>query len=66
LHEKPLRRCSKPNDKVLDLFGGSGSTLVACEQMNRQAFLMEIDPVFCQVIVDRYQQLTGKEAVLCK
>ncbi len=66
LHEKPLRRCSKPNDKVLDLFGGSGSTLVACEQMNRQAFLMEIDPVFCQVIVDRYQQLTGKEVVQCK
>lgn len=66
LHEKPLRRCSKPNDKVLDLFGGSGSTMVACEQMNRQAFLMEIDPVFCQVIVDRYQQLTGKEVVLCK
>ena len=61
LHEKPLRRCSKPRDKVLDLFGGSGSTLVACEQMNRQAFLMEIDPVFCEVIIQRFKDLTGKE-----
>ncbi len=61
LHEKPLRRCSKPGDKILDLFGGSGSTLIACEQLKRQAFLMEIDPVFCQVIINRYKQLTGRE-----
>ena len=66
LHEKPLRRCTKPGDIVLDLFGGSGSTLIACEQMKRRAFLTEIDPVFCDVIIDRYQQLTGKEAILCK
>jgi len=66
LHEKPLRRCSKSKDKILDLFGGSGSTLVACEQMNRQAFLMEIDPIFCEVIVQRFKDLTGKEAILCK
>ncbi len=66
LHEKPLRRCTKPGDIVLDLFGGSGSTLIACEQMKRRAFLTEIDPVFCDVIIDRYQQLTGKEVVLCK
>jgi len=62
LHEKPLRRCTKPNDVILDLFGGSGSTLIACEQMKRKAFLAEIDPVFCDVIIDRWQQLTGKEA----
>ncbi len=61
LYEKALRRCSKPGDIVLDLFGGSGSTLIACEQLKRRAFLSEIDPVFCDVIVNRYQKLTGKE-----
>jgi DNA modification methylase len=66
LHEKPLRRCTKPGDVVLDLFGGSGSTLVACEQLNRTAYLMELSPVFCDVIVERYFQLTGKKAELCK
>lgn len=66
LHEKPLRRCTKPGDIVLDLFAGSGSTLIACEQMKRKAFLTEIDPVFCDVIIDRYQQLTKKDAILCK
>lgn len=66
LHEKPLRRCTKPGDCVLDLFGGSGSTLIACEQLKRQAFLCELDPVFCDVIINRFQELTGKEAVLCQ
>lgn len=66
LHEKPLRRCTKPGDIVLDLFGGSGSTLIACEQLKRQAFLCELDPVFCDVIIKRFQELTGKEAVLCQ
>lgn len=61
LHEKPLRRCTKPGDLVLDTFGGSGSTLIACEQMKRRAFLLEIDPVFCDVIINRWQQLTGME-----
>lgn len=61
LHEKPLRRCTKPGDLVLDTFGGSGSTLIACEQMRRRAFLLEIDPVFCDVIINRWQTLTGKE-----
>lgn len=66
LHEKPLRRCTKPGDIVLDLFGGSGSTLIACEQLKRQAFLCELDPVFCDVIIKRFQELTGKEVVLCQ
>lgn len=61
LHEKALRRCTKPGDTVLDLFAGSGSTLVACEQLKRRAFLCEIEPVFCDVIVNRYKKLTGKE-----
>ncbi len=46
LHEKPLKRCSKVGDIVLDLFGGSGSTLLACEQMGRKCFMMENDPLF--------------------
>jgi DNA modification methylase len=61
LHEKPLRRCTRPGGLVLDTFGGSGSTLIACEQMKRRAFLLEIDPVFCDVIIDRWQILTGQE-----
>lgn len=63
LHEKAFRRCTKPGDTVLDLFGGSGSTLIACEQIRRRAFLCEIEPIFCDVIIKRFQELTGKEAV---
>lgn len=66
LHEKALRRCTKPGDVVLDLFGGSGSTMIACEQMKRICYLAEIDPVFCEVIINRYEQLTGKSAKLNK
>lgn len=59
LHERPLRRCSKPGDIILDLFGGSGSTLIACEQLKRKALLCEMDPVFCEVILRRFEKLTG-------
>ena len=62
LHEKPLKRCSAPGQIVVDLFGGSGSTLIACEQLGRRSFLMELDPIFCQVIVDRWENLTGNKA----
>lgn len=62
LHEKALRRCTKPGDYVLDLFGGSGSTLIACEQLKRRALLCEQEPIFCDVIVKRYEKLTGKKA----
>lgn len=61
LHEKALRRCTKPGDTVLDLFGGSGSTLISCEQLKRRAFLCEIEPIFCDVIINRFKELTGKE-----
>jgi DNA modification methylase len=47
---------------VLDLFGGSGSTLIACEKTNRKCFMMEIDPHYCQVIIDRWEAFTGKTA----
>ena len=51
---------------VLDLFGGSGSTLIACQKANRQAKLMELDPKFVDVIVKRYQDFTGKKATHAK
>lgn len=63
LYEKAFRRCTKPGDIILDLFGGSGSQLIAAEQLKRRALLCEIDPVFCDVIVARYTELTGKEAI---
>lgn len=63
LHEKPLKRCTRIGDVVLDYYGGSGSCLLSCEQMNRVALLCEIEPVFCQVIIDRWEQMTGQKAV---
>jgi DNA modification methylase len=63
LHEKPLKRCSRVGDVVLDLMAGSGSTLIACEQMKRVALLCDIEPVFCQVIIDRWEALTSQRAV---
>lgn len=55
---------SRPEDIVLDLFGGGGATLIACEKHNRNARLMELDPKYCDVIIKRWQDYTGKEAVL--
>jgi len=71
LTEKPVELAaraiaysSRKGEHVLDLFGGSGSTLVACEQTGRTAFLMEIDAPYADVIVERWQGLTGARAVL--
>ena len=71
LTEKPtelavraMQYSSRIGENVLDLFGGSGSTLIAAEQTNRKAYLMELDELYCDVIVDRYQRFTGKPAVL--
>jgi DNA modification methylase len=62
LHEKALRRCTRIGDRVLDLFGGSGSTLIACEMLKRRCIVAEIEPIFCDLIIKRYKNLTGKEA----
>jgi DNA invertase Pin-like site-specific DNA recombinase len=69
LTEKPvelavraIQYSSRVGENVLDLFGGSGSTLIGCEQTNRNAFLMELDPLYCDVIVQRWEQFTGQEA----
>jgi DNA modification methylase len=63
LHHKALLRCTKPNDIVLDTFGGSGSTLIACDQLKRRAYLVELEPVFCDIIVARYEALTKQKVV---
>ncbi len=62
LHEKALRRCTRPGDAVLDLTAGSGSILSACEQLGRTAYCCEMEPIFCQVIINRYEKLTGLKA----
>lgn len=59
VHYKILKRCSKIGDIVLDLTAGSGSILTACEQLGRTAYMCEYEPVFCQVILNRYRKLTG-------
>ncbi|HEX3998250.1 MAG TPA: DNA modification methylase [Pirellulales bacterium] len=61
---RAMQFSSRPGENVLDLFGGSGSTLIAAEQTGRKAFLMEIDPPYCDVIADRFQRFTGKPAIL--
>lgn len=62
LLENALLNSSVKNNIVLDLFGGSGTTLIACEQLGRKARLMELDPKYVDVIIQRWQKLTGKEA----
>jgi len=64
LPERALQNNSKGGDTVLDLFGGSGSTLIAAEKIGRHARLMELDPKYCDVIIKRWQDFTGKEATL--
>lgn len=63
LIERSLRHASQIGNIVADLFGGSGSTLIACEKTDRQCFMMELDPHYCGVILDRWQKFTGKKAI---
>ena len=67
---KPVELCAKGVENsspregmVLDPFGGSGSTLIACEKLNRKCRMMEIDPVYIRVIIDRWEKLTSQKAV---
>jgi len=64
LVERAVGNSSKGRDTVLDPFGGSGSTLIACEKTTRQARLIELEPKYCDVIIRRWQEFTGKEASL--
>lgn len=66
LHEKAIRRCTKPGDTIIDLFGGSGSTLIAAHQMKRQAFLCEIEPIFVDLIIRRFEAVSGLKSSLLK
>ena len=59
-----IKNSSKENDIVTDLFGGSGSTLIACEQLKRSYYTMELDPKYCDVIIKRWETLTGNKAIL--
>jgi DNA modification methylase len=62
LHEKAIKRCTKPNDIILDSFLGSGSTLLCAEQMGRRVYGLELEPVFCDLIIKRWEKQTGKKA----
>lgn len=59
VHYKILKRCTKIGDVILDLTAGSGSIMSACEQLGRTAYMCDCEPVFCQVILNRYKQITG-------
>ena len=61
---KAVENSSKNEDVIIDCFGGSGSTVIACEKLNRKARVMELDPKYCDVIVKRWEQFTGKKAEL--
>ena len=68
-YSKPVELCAKyirlyGKKNILDLFGGSGSTLIACEQLDRTCYIMELDPKYCDVIIKRWETLTGEKAVL--
>jgi site-specific DNA-methyltransferase (adenine-specific) len=68
-YSKPVELCAKyiqlyGKNNILDLFGGSGSTLIACEQLDRSCYMMELDPRYCDVIIKRWEKFTGEKAVL--
>lgn len=68
--QKPIKLCewfikrySDDNNAILDLFGGSGSTLIACEQLNKKCYMMELDPHYIDVIIQRWENFTGEKAI---
>lgn len=64
LHEKAIKRCTKPNDIIIDSFLGSGSTLLCAEQLGRRVYGCELEPAFCDLIIKRYEKLTGIQAII--
>lgn len=62
--EHYIKNCSNKNDVILEFFGGTGTTMIACEKLGRKARLMELDPKYCDVIVKRWEDFTGKKAEL--
>ena len=61
-----IKDFTEEGESVLDGFGGSGSTLIACEQLNRRCFMAELDPHYIDIIIDRWEQYTGEKAILLK
>lgn len=59
-----ISRFTKNNGTVLDCFGGTGTTMIACEQLKRKCFMIELEPLYCDIIIDRWEQFTGRKAVL--
>ena len=64
LYEKAIRRCTRPGDIILDSFAGSGSSIIAGEQLKRKVYAMELEPIFCDLIIKRYRKLTGRKEVV--
>lgn len=62
LPARAIELTTNKNDIVIDCFGGSGTTLIACEKSNRKCYMMELDPRYCDVIIERWEELTGKKA----
>lgn len=62
LHEKAIRRCTRPGDIILDSFSGSASTIIAAEQLKRKVYAVELEPIFCDLAIKRYEKLTGVKA----
>lgn len=66
LHEKAIRRCTNLGDIILDSFSGSGSTLIAAEQLKRRVFAVELEPIFCDLTIKRFEKLTGIKAKILR
>lgn len=66
VYEKAIRRCTKANDIILDSFSGSGSTIMTGEKLKRRVYAVEIEPVFCDLAIKRYESLTGIKAVVIR
>lgn len=66
LHEKAIRRCTKPGDIILDSFLGSGSTLIAAEQLKRRCYAVELEPIFCDLVIKRWEKLTKQKAKIIR
>jgi DNA modification methylase len=66
LHHKFIMRCTKPRDIIFDAFSGSASTMICAEQLDRKVYSLEIEPVFCDLAIRRYEKLTGQKAKVTK
>lgn len=64
LHTKAIKRCTKPNDIIIDSFLGSGSTLLCAEQLDRRVYGCELEPAFCDLIIKRFEKITGVKAIV--